>query len=237
MELPRLNFDDFYKFCMSAGIILFIVASIGITFISIFYPESSSKLITILIFYLAAFSGGIILIIWSGNKWYKNQRIHDNILEKNYELMGKSSVETLENKNEGNKSPQIDYRVDNGFQDTIKFSLLKDWKVWFMVRNYDNKKYKIYFTILFYINEKIFHVESKGYYGGKKAWNLNPNNRIVAPGLVIPEKIKEELSKKGTEFEIRIKCRIKDEKNKLIEERLPVRYVYNLDGDSWNFEP
>ena len=106
-----------------------------------------------------------------------------------------------------------------------------------MVRNYDNKKYKIYFKIFFYINEKIFHIENKGYYGGKKPWNLNPNNKIVAPGLLIPKNIKEELSKKGTKFEIKIRCKIKDENNKLIEERLPVGYVYNLDSDSWYFEP
>src|SRR3989344_5838536 len=252
MELTKLNFDDFYKFCMSAGIILFLFSLVGINFVILFVPNWKILNYFAVGGYFITGVTGIWLIQWSGRKWYDNQKLHDIILKNNSKLTNNYKVERVENKlskkvNEfenrapsktrivtRNKSPRIEYALGNSFPGTVRFNFIKDKKVWFMVRNDDSEKYLTYFTMSLYFDEEKIETIKEGYYGGKKAWNLNSNIRIVAPGMQIPDKIFVDLKNKKN-FRIKIDCEIKNEKDKMIEKRLPVSYVYNVDGDEWYF--
>ena len=53
-----------------------------------------------------------------------------------------------------------------------------------MVRNEDSEKYRVYFIMSLYFGEEKIETIKEGYYGGEKPWNLNPNIRIVAPGML-----------------------------------------------------
>ncbi len=256
MELTRLNFDDFYKFCMSAGIILFLVSVIGINVVILLVSKWTALNYLATAGYFIIGITGFWLIRWSGKKWYENQKLHDTILKNNSELTKNSKVERIEGNKSQEKtsqsgdaesylsrkrfvvknSPKIEYALGNGFPGTVRFNFIKDKKVWFMVRNDDSEKYRVYFTLSLYFGEKKVETIKEGYYGGEKAWNLNPNIRIVAPGLLIPDKIFNDLKDKK-DFRIKIDCEIKNEKDKSIEKRLPISYIYNVDGDEWYFEP
>lgn len=119
---------------------------------------------------------------------------------------------------------------------TISFDFLKDWKVWFLIKNHERKKYKAYIKIRFVSSDGSEEEVKEGYYGGDKAWNLNVLATIIAPGLSIPEKIKEK-ARQRKRIEIRISCEIKDENDELIERKLPVGYVYDYANNNWYYEP
>lgn len=118
---------------------------------------------------------------------------------------------------------------------TIHFNFLKDGKVWFSIKNHDTKKYRAYVKIKF-ISDDYEEEVKEGYYGGTKAWNLNEQDGIVAPGLDIPPEIREKIKQKK-KIEIRIFCEIKDENDELIEKKLPVGYVYDYENNNWYYEP
>jgi len=129
----------------------------------------------------------------------------------------------------------VSYKIASNLPGTIKFNFLNDWRVWFWIANHDPKKYRAYVKVKFITNE--LEIENKdGYYGNTKAWKLNALSGIQAPGLVIPEDIKDAV-KKGETVKIQINCDIKDENDDLIEKRFPQIYVYDRQNNSWFLEP
>ena len=50
---------------------------------------------------------------------------------------------------------------------TMSFDFLKDWKVWFWIKNHERKKYKAYVKIKFISDDYEENVK-EGYYGGTK---------------------------------------------------------------------
>ena len=91
MELPKLNYDDFYKFLVSLGVILVVITIIGIFILIkdfLFYKWIfilfMSVFVSVLIF-------GLVIIIWANIKWYKNQKITDKILKGKGSLIEKDN--------------------------------------------------------------------------------------------------------------------------------------------------
>jgi len=129
----------------------------------------------------------------------------------------------------------ITYKIASVLPSTISFDFLKDWKVWFLLENHEQKKYKAYIKIKF-ISDGYEEEVKEGYYGGTKAWNLNALSVVMAPGLDIPKTIKQKAEERK-KIEIRIFCEVKDENDKLIEKKLPVGYVYDYENNGWYYEP
>jgi hypothetical protein len=241
MELPKLVYDDFYKFLMSLGVILFITSlGLGVSLVNNLILGYRWIFIVLCVL---AFILGILIMIWAGKKWYKNQKLLDKKLESETALVEHTAEielkkEVTRDKAEGNiDSAMVTYKIAAAFPElnTLFFNFLKDWKVWFLIKNHEIKKYKAYVKIKF-ISDGYEEETKDGYYGGIKAWNLNALATIIAPGLNIPEKIKEG-AKQEKKIEIRIFCEIKDENDNLIEKKLPVGYVYDYKDKSWYYEP
>ncbi|MFA5050846.1 MAG: hypothetical protein WC499_01900 [Patescibacteria group bacterium] len=236
MELPKLVYDDFYKFLMSLGTILFVVSGIGI-FIS------SNLALNIwpgfVIGLSLVFIINIWIMVWAGRRWYQNQKLLDKKLGAEVKLIEQEAQKTLqptsENVADKNDSALVSYQIASVLSGTIYFDFLKDWKVWFVIQNQETKKYKAYVKIKFISGDKVEEV-SEGYYGGIKAWNLNAFSQIMAPGLGIPNWVKEK-AKQREKIEIRISCEVKDEADRLIEKKLPTGFVYNYGNNSWYYEP
>src|SRR3989344_2585455 len=73
MELPKLVYDDFYKFLMSFGTIVIVASGAGI------FVYGIQNLWSFFII-------GIFIMVCAGIKWYKNQKITDDILKKEADL-------------------------------------------------------------------------------------------------------------------------------------------------------
>jgi hypothetical protein len=243
MELPKLVYDDFYKFLMSLGVVLFIISlTIGIFIADEFIKDYKGIFITIC---LLSFITGIITTICAGKAWFKNQKILDRKLEAETKLIeGSAQQQEVGSKKETNdkqtvslndRSALVNYKIASVLPGTKSFSFLKDWKVWFLIENYERNKYKAYITVEF-ISDNKKETENKGYYGGKDAWNLNALSRIVAPGLDIPDWVKEN-ARQRKKIEIKIYCEVKDENNNLIEKKLPSGYIYDYSNDNWYYQP
>lgn len=132
-------------------------------------------------------------------------------------------------------SALVNYEIASGFPGTTYFNFLSDWKVWFLLQNLEKKKYKAYIKIKFTSDGYEKDVKD-GHYGGTQVWKLNSLDKIVAPGLTIPEKIKEK-AKQEKRIEIKIFCEIRDENDGLVEEKLPRGYVYDYKNNNWYYEP
>ena len=81
-----------------------------------------------------------------------------------------------------------------------------------------------------------YEEDAGGHYGGNIPWRLNVLSGIVAPGLGIPEKIREKV-RQGKVIKIRILGEIKDENDTLVERKLPVEYIFDPKNNSWYYEP
>ncbi|MFH1129641.1 MAG: hypothetical protein V1686_02815 [Patescibacteria group bacterium] len=275
MEFPKLVYDDFYKFLMSLGIILFVI-SIGLG-ISITNDLISNYQLLFIILCILIFVLSILIMICAGGKWYRNQRITDEILEKNCELK-KLSIErekiglklligpepftikpeevritaieevdgvatkeqtikqSLEKKSEKiNNIALVACKITSVLPNSVEFNFLKEFKVWFRIFNYDPIKYLAYVKIKF-ITDNLEEESTSDYYNGLKAWRLNAYSGIQAPGLGFSEEIKN-AARQGKRIKIEINCKIHDELNKPVEEKLPQTYVYNPEDNSWYYEP
>lgn len=265
MDLPKLVYEDFYKFLMSSGIILFLV-SLGLGIYITDKPPLKYQS-TFLIIDIVIFVFSIFLIIYAGLKWRKNQIFLDERYEFDNETLKaqrdlfrakaefiKQNIQTQggeEPKREivtgtpqtitGEKiqketnTAKVFYSIASFFPNTIPFKFLNDWKVWFKIQNHDEKKYNAYIKITFIMSDG-YEKDAGGHYGGDVAWRLNALSGFIAPGLGIPEEVKERV-KRGINIKIRILCKIKDESNNLIEEKLPVEYIYDPQKDNWYSEP
>jgi len=129
----------------------------------------------------------------------------------------------------------VDCTIASSLPGTVTFNFLKDWKVWFLILNREPKKYRAYVKIKF-ITDKYEEEVSEGYFGGTIAWKLNAFSGIQAPGLGMPDKIKEAANQKK-EIKIEINCTVKDENDDLVEKKLPSVYAYAYEGKYWYLEP
>lgn len=260
MDFPKLIYEDFYKFLMSLGVILFVVSLT----ISIFISDGLIHdfvwifiLLCVLVFIIS-----VIIMFFAGREWYRkqqkplNQKLQAEIkkleaeTQKLLEAPSQTSLKKQQNntrnivkryengekvKSKFSDSPLIFYKIASVLPGTIRFDFLKDWKVWFSIENQEKNKYKAYIKIKF-ISEDYKEDIEEGYYGGTKPWNLNALSGVFAPGLGIPEKIKD-LARDHKKIEIRIFCTINDENGNFIEKKLPVGYVYDYSNNSWYYEP
>jgi len=188
-------------------------------------------------------------MVYAGKKWHKNQKLLDKKLEAETEMARQTFGQMIgpekEIVGEGKEAvgetikdevvALVTYKIASILPNTISFNFLKDWQVWFLLENREKKKYKAYIKIKF-ISDGYEKELDEGYFGGVKAWNLNALSAIMAPGLGIPEEIKEK-AKERKKIEIRIFCEVKDENDKLIEKKLPAGYVYDYENNSWYYEP
>lgn len=131
----------------------------------------------------------------------------------------------------------VTYKIAQHFPElkTIPFDFLKDWKVWFLIKNHEMNKYRAYITIKF-ITSDDYEENAGGHYGGTVAWRLNELSVIIAPGLGIPEKIREKM-REGRGIKVSILGEIRDENDNFIEKKLPVEYIYDRKNNSWYYEP
>jgi len=249
MEIPKLVYDDFYKFLVSFGAILFVMGVIGI-----FLRGTSWPLVILSVC-------GIGIMIWAGKKWYRNQKLLDEKLENEVKLIKNQASRIIESgivstgsTDESARIPKrvrktadhrisgesntaiVSYQIASVLPNSVPFDFLKDGRVWFWISNHEKKKYLAYIKIGFFVDGNFFKEVDDGYYGGTKAWNLNALTGIQAPGLGIPEEIKD-AAKQGRRIKIQIDCSIHDESGGLVEKKLPQAYIYDPENNSWFLEP
>jgi len=130
---------------------------------------------------------------------------------------------------------RVFYKITSELPNSVSFNFSRDHKVWFWIFNYDPKQYLAYIKVKFITNN--FEKESESdYYGGLKAWRINEYSGIQAPGLDFPEEIKNAV-KRGEKINLEIRCKIHDDVNNFIEEKLPQNYAYDPENNSWFLEP
>ena len=87
----------------------------------------------------------------------------------------------------------------------------------------------IMFRIMYLLGLRIGEVtgEELDYWtkDGKQIWHKH-----------IPDEIKN-AAKQKERIEIQLNCIVKDENDKMIEKKLPQKYVYNYKKDYWSLEP
>jgi len=253
MELPKLTYDDFYKFVTSVTVLSFIlsifacyqqVAKSNVSGVT----ETEVDFLVIFFYVFLVFAGiSVGFFIWAILKWKKNQNFHDRKLEAET-IISEQTAERMLKPNEviygdsikqakydKDKTALVSYKIASVLPNTSHFNFLKDWKVWFWIGNHETKKYKAYVKVKF-ITKKFEKDVSEGYYGGTKAWNLNALSGIQAPGLDIPKEIKN-AAKQKEKIEIQLHCTVKDEDDKIIEKKLPQGYVYDYKKNNWYLEP
>jgi len=129
----------------------------------------------------------------------------------------------------------VSCKIASSLPGTVVYDFLEDWKVWFWIANPEAKRYRSYVKIKF-ITEGYEKEINEGYYGGTQAWNLNAFTGIRAPGLGIPNEIKE-AAKQKKQIKIKINCIVKNERDEMVEEKLPYVYAYEYERKDWYLEP
>lgn len=244
MELPKLVYEDLYKFTMSLGAALFLVSGAGI------FISNSSKLIMFLL--IIIFISSILIVLWAWGKWYINQKLLNRQLKAQTTLIEQNATQLIaptervpnselnrepinEEARSGSSVALVFYKIASVLPNSVAFNFLKEFRVWFWIVNKEPKRYLAYIKIKF-ITDNFEEESTSDYYGGLKAWKLNAYSGIQAPGLVFPKEIKNTV-KKGERIKIEIRCKVRDEFDKLVEEKLPQTYVYNPENNSWFLEP
>lgn len=241
----EFNFDDFYKFIISASL-LAIVLSFVLTF---FFENNLNWILFILVLVSSS-----CFILWARKRWYENQKRLDRKLKAECELSEREASglipqekmikeNTFEKQRDTkikfasrNKVALIEYKVDSVLPGTVPFNLLKDKKIWFWIANLEDKKYLAYVKIKIKIKDKEIYLDDNGgYYNGRTSWKLNAYTGIHAPGIPIGLYVEE--IKNRRDLSITLEVEVKDENNKLIDKKLPVTYRYNLNNNSWFLEP
>lgn len=142
----------------------------------------------------------------------------------------------LLSKNKEEVNTNIGFKISSGFTGTIRYELFKDWNAWFRLINNGDKQYLAYITFTFLADGKEICKSNIDYYNGIKPWKIHAKQVIYANGFGIPEKVKKAF-KQQKRIEIRVNCEIRDEKNKIMESKLPQGYVYHPPADDWYLEP
>ncbi len=234
----KVSFDDFYKFLVSLGVLMFAVSVYSLSHlleVRTEFPEQISFWIVFGLYVLIAVVAGWITV-WGGLKWKYNQSLYDKKLEAETRISVRAAQEPIQSKDlntleRKSKNPLISYKIDTIAQGGTKLDFPK---LWFIVYNQGDAKYKAYFTTHFCADGKIIETVKGGHYGGKHAWHLNPNTMIRAPGLEFSQKVIDK-NKKAT-FSIKVDCRITDEQDKVYEP-FPSTFIYDKKNDNWYFEP
>jgi len=236
MELPKLVYDDFYKFLMSCGTIFLVTSGVGI------FVYGNQAL-------WVGFMAGALIMIWAGIKWYKNQKITDDILQKEadlkellikrqtieLELLKDTTPQTVKPKETKENIALVFYKISSVLPNSVAFNFLEEFKVWFWIANQDPRKYLAYIKIKF-ITDGFSKDSSSDYYGGTKPWKLDAYAGIQAPGLGFPDEIKNAV-KQGKRIKIEISCEIHDESDILIDKKFPQTYAYGPENNNWFLEP
>jgi hypothetical protein len=74
-DILKVNYDDFYKFIISGGVLLIILWSLLATYFAV-----NSNILFIIPYLVLDFLTGL-LIGWAGTKWYGNQKYLDEKLK------------------------------------------------------------------------------------------------------------------------------------------------------------
>lgn len=252
MEFPKLVYDDFYKFLMSLGIILFTI-SLGLGIFIVNSLILSYQWIFIILCILA-FVFSICIMVCAGKKWYKNQTYIDAKIKADSDiaahtartimLTSKDRIYAEDYTEEGIEKEGkkrsgvalVSYRIASILPNSVLFNFSKDYKAWFLIANHEFKKYRAYVKIEYIAEGGLKKEITSGHYGGTQAWNLNALSAIQAPGIVAPDEIKNALNQ-GKRIKVIINCKIYNERDEFIEEKLPQTYVYDSDNNNWFLEP
>lgn len=81
IDFLKPNYDDFYKFLVSGGVLLLIAGAIVTTFDIIYTPSDNILKWPSIVSYFAMSVAGAIAFFFGIIKWHKNQRILDKKLE------------------------------------------------------------------------------------------------------------------------------------------------------------
>lgn len=135
---------------------------------------------------------------------------------------------------EKNNAAIVSYKVASSLPGVSSFNFEKEGRLWFLIENKETRKVRAYVTIHFISDDKKIPISD--HYGGSWAWNLNALEGIRAPGLYAPPEIMEEVKNKKR-IKVQIDVVIKDEKDNLIENKLPRTYIYGYDVKEWYLEP
>jgi len=237
MEFPtKIVYDNLYTFKMSASIFSFFVSFITTTYLLLNIKDYSKLYWLIIIAYLVIAGISVKFILKTYSEWNKRQDVRNKeedlklkLLENELKSQSINYLGILHN----DEIPLIDYRFSciSSSGNHIQFP-----RVWFIVRNLTSKITQAYFEIEYYVNSKKEDSVKEGHYSGKIPWNLNPYVIIQAPGLTIPQKILEKSNQGQLKMELRINCKLRDNKGKF-HKRLPVGYVYDKSNDNWYLEP
>jgi hypothetical protein len=247
MEFPKIVYDDFYKFLMSLGTILSVGSGIGI-----FALKNQTLNMWWSIIFVIIIIGSILIMGWAGKKWYKNQKHIDDKIEAESKIAIRdaqslplalkdqrddiTSSTTEKETKEESKVALVSCRITSVLPNSVTFNFSKDYKAWFLIANHGPQKYKAYVKLKYFADGKLLEDISNGHYGYQEAWNLNALSAIQAPGIIASEKIKAALNEKKR-IKVIIDCKIHNENDELIEEKLPQTYVYDEENNSWFLEP
>jgi len=238
MELPKLVYDDFYKFLMSLGTILLLMSGVGIFIYSnktIWWGLITGLVIIFII--------GCCIMVCAGRKWYKNQKNIDEKIAAETKLISyeASQIVSPEVVDSGHTLAQagvalVSYRLASELPNSVSFNFQKDFRVWFWITNQEPRKYLVYVKVKFISDGFIKEELNSDYYSGIKAWKLDAYSGIQAPGLDFPDEIRTAV-KEGRRIKVEINCEVHDESNRLIERKFPQTYVYDPESNSWFLEP
>ena len=127
----------------------------------------------------------------------------------------------------------LEYGIASVLPNKPFLDFLESGKVWFYIRNHEPRKLRAYIKITF-ISKPEIYIEAKGqpFYDGNKPIELNPLKGWDAPGIVVPDELKEK-AKEHKSVQIRMDCVVKDSNDKFIVEMLPIIYTYSNERNNW----
>ncbi len=99
MSIPdiKLNYDDYYKFKISYGIVLFVIGILGASvLVSIKFDLGANFLTIGFIVYIIMSGFGLISIYEASEKWKKNQELLDEELKLRVDMSKKRLNKELE---------------------------------------------------------------------------------------------------------------------------------------------
>lgn len=82
-KLPRLNYDDYYKFLTSFSLVIFILSVIGASYVTARRTTYAYEYLfwESFLFYVTISIVGAITFFWAMNKWKKRQELFDKMVD------------------------------------------------------------------------------------------------------------------------------------------------------------
>jgi len=136
-EIFKVNYDDFYKFTISASIIVFIVCIIASSFIIINSPKQISQIKILFNFiasiYIILGAISLVCIYWAVKKWKQKQGKEDKILELDLRLkeleIDLKHVDLMERKKESYKIFEEQIKKQKRRIEEVSGALILDDKI------------------------------------------------------------------------------------------------------------